>query len=173
MHSALVVPIYEFFENSAQMTFIADEHPKTLPTQGSYQPLNMSRSIGCAIGDGHATDSHLRPEPNIECGSTGYLLSCTFHTEWPAKLTELPVVVLEHRFGLLLETGIADLLFCPLEHRMGGDLYMDDLATREFHDQKDIEDTKANSKSQHTRQLGLGSLKTSSRPGNLSVRQAF
>jgi hypothetical protein len=50
----------------------------------------------------------------------------------------------EQGLGLLLETGIADLLFCPLERLMGGDVYMNYLATREFHDQEDIEDTKAN-----------------------------
>jgi hypothetical protein len=145
MNAAVVVPIHEFFENAAQMTFIPDQHPiKTLPTQGPYQPLNMSRSIGCAIGDGHATDSHLLPEPNIICGSTRYLLSGAFRTEWPTKLTELPVVVVEQELGLFLETSIADLLFCPLERRMGGDVYVDYLSTREFHDQEDIEDTKAN-----------------------------
>jgi hypothetical protein len=50
----------------------------------------------------------------------------------------------EQELGLLLETGIADLLVCPLERRMSGDVYVDYLSTREFHDQENIEDTKAN-----------------------------
>ena len=143
MNAAVVVPGDEFFANAAKMAFIPDQHPiKTLPTQGPYQPLNMRRSIGCAIGDGHATDSHLPPEPNIICGSTRHLLSGALHAEWPTKPTELPVVVVEQELGLLLETGIADLLFCPLERRVGGDVQVDYLSTREFHDQEDIEDTK-------------------------------
>ena len=145
MNAAAVVPIHKFFENAAQMTSIPDQHPiKTLPPQRPYQPLNMSRSLGCALGDEHATDSHLPPEPNILCGSTRHLPSGPFHAEWPTKLTELPVVVVEQELGLLLETGIANLLFCPFERRMGGDVYVDYLSTREFHDQEDIEDTKAN-----------------------------
>ena len=49
IHPAVIVPIDEFFEYAAKVAFIPDQHPiKTLPTQGPYEPLNMSRSIGCA-----------------------------------------------------------------------------------------------------------------------------
>ena len=133
MNAAVVVPIHEFFENAAKMTFIPDQHwIKTLPTQGPYQPLNMRRRIGCAIRNRYPPNSHLLPEPDIVCGSKRYPLSGAFHTQWPTELTEFPVVVVEQELGLLLEAGIADLLSCPLERRMAGDAYMDHLSTRKF-----------------------------------------
>jgi len=75
---------------------------------------------------------------------TRYLLSCAFHTQGAAQLTEFSVVVVEQELGLLLKTGIADLLSCPLERRMVRDVCKDHLTTHEFHDQEYIENTKAN-----------------------------
>ena len=58
------------------------------------------------------------------------------------ELAELPVVIMDQELGLLLETGVPDLLFRPLECRVLGHVEVDDLSTRELHDDEHVENTK-------------------------------
>ena len=50
--------------------------------------------------------------------------------------------VVEQELGRLLETGVPDLLFRPLERWMIGHMHVDDLWIRELHDDEDVENTK-------------------------------
>ena len=50
---------------------------------------------------------------------------------------------MDKKLGLLFEAGVGELLLGPVECRMLGDVEMNNLPTRNLHDDKDIEDTKA------------------------------
>jgi hypothetical protein len=50
----------------------------------------------------------------------------------------------EQELGLVLEAGVPDLLFGPLERWMIGDVQVDDLSICELHDDEDVENTKPN-----------------------------
>jgi len=57
-------------------------------------------------------------------------------------LAELPVVVVEQELGLFLEAGVPDLLFRPLKRWVLGHVEVDELSTRELHNDEHVEDTK-------------------------------
>ena len=101
-------------------------------------------ALGAPYGIGIPRMPHLLPEPHIVCGSTGDLLSCILHWERTTELTKLPVVVVEQELGLVLEAGVPDLLFGPLEGWMIGYVQVDDLSIRKLHDDEDVKDTKPN-----------------------------
>jgi len=145
MHAAVVVPADEFGEYTPKMSFIPDQHSvETFPAKRPYQPLNVCRRIGRAIGYRYPPDAHLQPEPLIVCRSTRYPLPCALYWKWMTELAELSVVVVEQETGLRLEAGVPDLLFRPLECWMIRYMHVDDLATRQRHDDEYVKDTKPN-----------------------------
>jgi len=145
MDAAVVVPADEFCKYTSKMSFAPDQHSvETLPAKRPYQPLNVCRCIGRALRNRYSSDAHLLPEPRIVCRSTRSPLFPALHSKRTSKLTELPVVVVEQEPGLLIEAGVPDLLFCPLEGWMLGYVQVDDLATRKLHYHENVENTKSN-----------------------------
>ncbi len=177
MNAAVVVPADEFFEYTSKMPLIPDQNPvKTLAAKCPYQPLDVRRRIGRTIWNWYPPDAHLPPEPLIECGSTRNLLPSILHSKRTTELTKLPVVVVEQELGWLLEAGVPDLLFRPLERWMIGYVHVDDLAIRELHDNENVENTKPNRmlhKEVTGPQLWPGSSKSFARLENLWVPSAF
>ncbi len=107
-----------------------NQHPiKTLPTQGLYQPLNMSRSIGCAIGDGQALDPHDLVEPAVQVATVAARTDVLFHGHSPAVLPEDPVIVVDEATRSLVPgRGLANRLLDPENRRVGRDVGVDDSA---------------------------------------------
>jgi len=127
------------------MPFVPDHHSvETLPANCPYQPLDVRRPIGGTVRNRYPPDVHLLPEPYILCGSTRDFLPCILHAKRTAELTKLSVVVVEQEPRQVLETGISDLLFRPLEGWMIGYIQVNDLTIREPHDDEDVENTKPN-----------------------------
>ncbi len=60
--------------------------------------------------------------------------ACPLHSLRTTELVELAVVVVEQELGLFLEAGVPDLLFRPLERWVLRHVEVDELSTREFHD---------------------------------------
>ena len=58
-------------------------------------------------------------------------------------MAELAVVVVEQELGLFVETCVPDLLFRPLERWVLGHIEVDELSTRELHNDKHVENTKS------------------------------
>ena len=145
MHAAVVVPADEFVEYTPKMPFIPDQHSvETLPAKRPYQPFDVRRRVGRAIRNRYPPNPHLLPEPHIVGGSTPDLLPCILHWKPTTELTELPVVVVEQELGRLLEAGVPDWLFRPLEGWMIGYVPVDDLSIRQLQDDEYVEDTKPN-----------------------------
>ena len=61
-----------------------------------------------------------------------------------SELAVLAVVVVDEELGLFFETPVANLLLHPLDRRRLGDVEMDNISTRQFHDDKNVEDPKTN-----------------------------
>ncbi|MCP4896074.1 MAG: hypothetical protein GY906_03785, partial [bacterium] len=58
-------------------------------------------------------------------------------------MTKLPVVVVDQEFGLFLEARVPDLLFRPLKSWVLSHVEVDELSTREFHNDEHLENTKS------------------------------
>ena len=74
---------------------------------------------------------------------------------------------MEHELGLLLEAGIPDLLFRPFKHWVIRYVEMNNLSTREFHDDEYVENTKPNRRlyKEVTRPYGLSLVLQKAAPG--------
>jgi hypothetical protein len=143
MNAAVVIPEIEFGEGTPKMVFIPNQHSvETLSTKRPDETLDVRRCVGCAVRDRNTPNAHHLPQPHIECRSTRYPLPSTLHSQWTTELAELPVVVVDQEFGLFIETGVSDLLFRPFERRVLGHVEVDELSTRELHDDEHVEDTK-------------------------------
>ena len=143
MDAAVVIPEIEFGEGTPQMVFIPNQHSvETLSTKSPDQTLDVCRCIGCAVRDRNPPDTHHPPQPLIECRPTRYPLVRSLNTQRTTELAKLSVVVVEQEFGLFVETGAPDLLFRPLERWVLGHIEVDELSTRELHNDKHVENTK-------------------------------
>jgi len=73
----------------------------------------------------------------------------------------------EHELGLLLEAGIPDLLFRPFKRWVIRYLEVNNLSTREFHNDEYVENTKLNRRlhKEITGQYGLGLVLQKAAPG--------
>jgi len=141
------LPEIEFGESTPKMTLIPNQHSvETLSTKRPYQTLDVRRGVGCAVRDRNPPNPHHFPQPHIQCRSTRYSLAGSLHSLWTTELSELPVVVVEQEFGLFIETGVSDLLFRPLKCRMLGHVEVDELSTRELHDDEHVKNTKIRSR---------------------------
>jgi hypothetical protein len=58
-------------------------------------------------------------------------------------LTKLPVIVVKEEYGLFLKAGVPDLLFRPFKHRVIRYIEVNNLSTRELHDDEYVENTKS------------------------------
>jgi hypothetical protein len=67
----------------------------------------------------------------------------SFHTQGTTELAELPVVVVDQEFGLFLEARVPDLLFRPLKRWVLSHVEVDELSTRELHNDEHVENTKS------------------------------
>ena len=127
------------------MPFVPDQHSvQTFPAKRTYQPIYVCRGIGRTVGNRDPTDARLFPDPYVECRSTRYALSLVLDLCRTTELTEFTVVIMEKELGLLHKAGVPNLLFCPIHGWMIGYVKVDDLPTRQFHDDEYIKDSKSN-----------------------------
>ena len=135
-----IVPVHRLSKDRPQVPLVPDEHSvETLSSERADQPFDVCLSIWRAVRDGDTSDIHCLEEPEVESGPARHSLAVLLNGCWPAQLRIFPVIVMDEKLRLLVESRIPNLLLHLPQRRMLRHVDMQDASALQLHDHENVE----------------------------------